>query len=690
MTPAPVPAPSRPAFGGRRPLLGGLLWAGGAVAGWVVGRRAGWSAGELVIAGSVWVLLLLVVARQFLRDLFGPVFVYEVVRVGRRPSTFILRWVYVGAILALLGLLYFSWSYSMEQKGYRGNVPPVRLAEFATLYFEYVAVIQLAAVVLLTPGYVAGTISNEKERQTLEFLLATDLKNREIVFGKLAARTITLGMYVLAGLPVLAFLQLFGGIDPDLVLASAAAAVLTVVGLSALSLAFSAAFKKSRDAIAVTYLVVIGYLAVSFTLAIVVREVLVRQGRNLTDFGLFVVDWQVVAEWFAAGNAAYVYPTETRGRQVDGDLIARMLGRYAAFWGVVALLALLYAVTRLRAVALRQSYGTPRTAPARIAAARPGMGTRPVLWREVFGSSGRLGVGGWLFRIVVVGLVATVPTIGAYMIFFDGSSRRWHPTFASRWAEFVRSISMWVRVTTGVLTTVILFGVALRGAAAVAGERDKDTWLSLISAPLAPAEVLFGKWLGCVMTMRFAYGVLLGVWAVGLAFQAVNFGMLLVTVGLVALYAAAFSWVGILCSLTAKTTLGASLRAFAATAFLGGGFWLLFLLCCVLPMGISGGGSRQTLDIPTVLLLGGTPPFVAGWAPMMKLDRDEMGPFHPNEISGVGPVGPVVGTAVWVGLTVLFAAFALRLMAKAMNRQEKPDPFWRKPAAPRPRATRAE
>ncbi len=284
-----------------------------------------------------------------------------------------------------------------------------------------------------------------------------------------------------------------------------------------------------------------------------------------------------------------------------------------------------------------------------------------------------------------------MPTIGAYVIFFDGG-RRWNPTFQSQWAEFVRSISVWVRVTTGVLTTVILFGVALRGAAAVAGERDKDTWLSLISAPLAPAEVLFGKWLGCVMTMRFAYGVLLGVWAVGLAFRAVNFGMLLVTIGLVALYASAFSWVGILCSLTAKTTLGASLRAFAATAFLGGGFWLLFLLCCALPMSISGGGSRETLEIPMALLLGGTPPYVAGWAPMTKLDQEGMGPFHPNEFNGVGPVGPVVGTAVWVGLTVLFAALALRLMTKAMNRQERdgPDPFWRKPSPPRRRATRAE
>ena len=35
---------------------------------------------------------------------------------------------------------------------------------------------------MLTPAYVAGAISEEKDRKTLEFLLATDLRNREIGF----------------------------------------------------------------------------------------------------------------------------------------------------------------------------------------------------------------------------------------------------------------------------------------------------------------------------------------------------------------------------------------------------------------------------------------------------------------------------------------------------------------------------
>lgn len=677
MPPTPVPASRPSALVRWLPTLGLLVWTAGAVGGWLLARRAGWGAGELVLAGAGWLLVLLVAARQLLRDLFGPVFVYEVIRVGRRTSTFAFRWVYIGLLVGLLALMYYAWSHTVRHYGDR--VPPVRMAEFATLYFEVVAVAQFVVVVLLTPGYVAAAISNEKERQTLEFLLATDLRNREIVFGKLAARAITLIMYVLAGLPLIAFLQLFGGIDPDLALASAAAAVLVVFGLSAVSLMFSTAAKKSRDAIAVTYLVVIGYIAVSLTLAIIVEETLVRKNAHLTDLGLFVIDWGAVTNWFAAGNPIWSYPHETQGGKVDGDIIARLLGRFAVFWGSITVLCLGYAVTRLRVIALRQSHGVARTGKTTVAANRPEMGNEPVLWREVFGGSKRVGVMGWLFRTVIVGLVAFIPAYGAYACFWTDNGWR---TFDAQWRNYVEGMSIWVRVCTGVLGGLALFAVALRGAAAVAGERDKDTWISLISAPLTPQAVLAGKFFGCVLSVRFLYWVLIGVWAVGLALGAVHPLMLFVTAGLLALYVSAFSLIGIVCSLWAKTTLGASVRALIGAAVAAGGFWLAFLLCCVLPIAISGTGDR-VLSIPATLLLGGTPPFMVGWAPMQDFDREGLGPFHPNELDNgrVGPLAPVLGTVVWIGITLLLATAALGMLTREMNRQPKEPP----PPRPRPR-----
>ena len=62
-----------------------------------------------------------------------------------------------------------------------------------------------------------------------------------ILFGLMAAGVWLLITFVL---PVVAFLQLFGGIDPDLLLAGTAATLITVIGLSAVSVAFSVAARR--------------------------------------------------------------------------------------------------------------------------------------------------------------------------------------------------------------------------------------------------------------------------------------------------------------------------------------------------------------------------------------------------------------------------------------------------------------
>ena len=59
----------------------------------------------------------------------------------------------------------------------------------------------------------AGNVAQEKDRQTLILLLLTDLRDREVVFGKLFASLLMVGMLLAASLPVLAFVHLMGGVD---------------------------------------------------------------------------------------------------------------------------------------------------------------------------------------------------------------------------------------------------------------------------------------------------------------------------------------------------------------------------------------------------------------------------------------------------------------------------------------------
>ncbi len=215
--------------------------------------------GTLALAALL-ITTVAVLSRVGWLTVFGPVLFYDMLVTARRGRYFLIRCLYSGLLLLVL---FTVWA----------NIRPFgrmtardEAAQIGMTYFEWFTVVQLIAVVLLTPAYVAGSIAEEKERKTLEFLLATDLRNREIILSKFGSRLGNLTLFLLTGLPILSFLQFLGGVDPDLVLGGFAATALTAVGLASLSIFNSVVYKRSRDAIAITYLMVIAYFAISSTL----------------------------------------------------------------------------------------------------------------------------------------------------------------------------------------------------------------------------------------------------------------------------------------------------------------------------------------------------------------------------------------------------------------------------------------
>src|SRR5262245_17811533 len=122
---------------------------------------------------------LLVVAGLFFaaRWLFGPVLFYDLVRSSRRGRNVLLRVLYAAALLFALATLYLNYD---PFDGDPFSRSPRGLASFAEAFFCTFVGVQFGAVLLLTPAYFAGAIAEEKDRKTLEFLLATDLHSREI------------------------------------------------------------------------------------------------------------------------------------------------------------------------------------------------------------------------------------------------------------------------------------------------------------------------------------------------------------------------------------------------------------------------------------------------------------------------------------------------------------------------------
>ena len=151
----------------------------------------------------------------------------------------------VVATLALEGA--FAWEYVWVEAGQ--SVPLAQLAHFAGSFAVVILALQGVAVLLLTPAYLAGAIAEERERRTLELLFTTHLTDREVVLGKLFSRLTHLAGVLLAGLPVLSMLQLWGGVSLSVLLAGFAVTGLTLLSVGGVSMLCSVLCRTSLGAV---------------------------------------------------------------------------------------------------------------------------------------------------------------------------------------------------------------------------------------------------------------------------------------------------------------------------------------------------------------------------------------------------------------------------------------------------------
>ena len=105
----------------------------------------------------------------------------------------------------------------------------------------------------MIPAMVAGVVADEHQRKTLHYLLASQLTSAEIVLGKLGARLIHAGVFVLMGLPIVCLIGMYGGLDPWTVLYVYAGTFSMSLFLAGMSMLVSVVARRPRDAILMAY-----------------------------------------------------------------------------------------------------------------------------------------------------------------------------------------------------------------------------------------------------------------------------------------------------------------------------------------------------------------------------------------------------------------------------------------------------
>jgi ABC-type Na+ efflux pump permease subunit len=483
--------------------------------------------------------------RRYWTGLAGPVLFYDMVRVSRRGRYVVLRIVYGALLFSSLGAIAQRWLEHVQ-------IPTENeLARVANCCLSIVVALQFIAVITLMPAYAAGAITEERERRTLEYLLATDLADREIVLGKFLSRLANMTMLLLVGLPVVSLLQLLGGIDLGLLLLAFAATVLFMLSVAALSLFCSVHALRTRGAVVEAYVLLAAYLLVLPAFSEVLR---------ITATGSRGYEAPVLnaLPWLNAGNPLYLFtglvaPIFTgiglRGTGLSSQL-ATSFARFAAFHAFVTIGCLWLAVRRLRRAPRSKTLipAKRRSSPGR---SRHVWGP-PVLWKE-------MQIRGWprvkgAQRIYLGALFALTTLMSVTpLLAILAEDRRWR-------AEDANTM---VRSYVSLLSCVLLIAVTLKSSAAIAGERTKQTLDALLATPLSTREILWGKWLGSILSARYIIIWLAAISVVGLTMQGLHPISVIWLLAAVVIYMAAAASMGLCASFVARSRVQAHLGAFA-------------------------------------------------------------------------------------------------------------------------------
>src|SRR5262245_58172001 len=186
----------------------------------------------------------------------GPVLYQEMLLAGRRSQQYVFRWIYAGWLVVQVLLFSYFWLFSPGS---------YVISDLAAHFTEIFLVQQLVLIVLTTPAFAAGSLTEEKVNGTLQYLLTSDLTPSEIILGKLLARSFQLGVLVLTGLPLFCFLGPFAGVEPLTLLAAIGVTVPPLVALVSASLLASVWSTQTRNAALGLYAVVgLGFLMVGW------------------------------------------------------------------------------------------------------------------------------------------------------------------------------------------------------------------------------------------------------------------------------------------------------------------------------------------------------------------------------------------------------------------------------------------
>lgn len=195
--------------------------------------------------------------------MLGPIFSREVVTVPRRSGHFASRMALVG-LLGILGIT--TWQATV---GFARDATLGETASVGLLLFQIIAYVQLLLTLFFAALSAASAVAQEKDRRTFVLLLLTDMRDYEIVLGKLLGALLPIIIQLFIITPVLAMLLLLGGIAPAQVVQAVLVLLASAIAAGSLGGLVALWRDKTYQALALSVLFLVLYVCVTQAVSVV-------------------------------------------------------------------------------------------------------------------------------------------------------------------------------------------------------------------------------------------------------------------------------------------------------------------------------------------------------------------------------------------------------------------------------------
>ncbi|MFL5654503.1 MAG: ABC transporter permease [Ktedonobacteraceae bacterium] len=148
-------------------------------------------------------------------------------------------------VMGLLGFLFISQS---------GSYNSYTLSSLGRQLYTLLASVQLFLIMFITPAFTSTAINGEKERQTFDLLLCSQLSSFSLIAGKLAAGLANALLLIAASVPLFSLVFFFGGVGPAQVLSALVVFVVTAILVGTFGLFCSTILKRSPVSTAIAYM----------------------------------------------------------------------------------------------------------------------------------------------------------------------------------------------------------------------------------------------------------------------------------------------------------------------------------------------------------------------------------------------------------------------------------------------------